>query len=78
MKSSNQSKVSSPPSFHSYVGDVEINVEVKRYFCKAGVNGMQVRFSVWDARFDAHIINKRMDFIMRVYFICVCSLSFME
>lgn len=26
----------------SYVGDVEINVEVKRYFCKAGVKGIQV------------------------------------
>ncbi|KTG34770.1 hypothetical protein cypCar_00007059 [Cyprinus carpio] len=25
----------------SYVGDVEINVEVKRYFCKAGVKGIQ-------------------------------------
>uniref|UniRef100_A0A9J8A0L3 Extended synaptotagmin-like protein 1b n=1 Tax=Cyprinus carpio carpio TaxID=630221 RepID=A0A9J8A0L3_CYPCA len=26
----------------SYVGDVEINVEVKRYFCKAGVKGIQL------------------------------------
>lgn len=26
----------------SYVGNVEINVEVKRYFCKAGVKGIQV------------------------------------
>uniref|UniRef100_A0A8C1ZZ11 Extended synaptotagmin-like protein 1b n=1 Tax=Cyprinus carpio TaxID=7962 RepID=A0A8C1ZZ11_CYPCA len=26
----------------SYVGDVEINVEVKRYFCKAGVKGVQL------------------------------------
>ncbi|KAF7654454.1 hypothetical protein LDENG_00069620 [Lucifuga dentata] len=26
----------------SYVGNVEINVEVKRYFCKAGVNGIQL------------------------------------
>lgn len=30
-----------PPSC-SYVGNVEINVEVKRYFCKAGVKGIQV------------------------------------
>lgn len=28
--------------FLSYVGNVEINVEVKRYFCKAGVKGIQV------------------------------------
>lgn len=28
-----------PPS---YVGDVQIDVEVKKYFCKAGVKGMQV------------------------------------
>lgn len=28
--------------FFSYVGNVEINVEVKRYFCKAGVKGIQV------------------------------------
>uniref|UniRef100_A0A8C4L7F8 Extended synaptotagmin 1 n=1 Tax=Equus asinus asinus TaxID=83772 RepID=A0A8C4L7F8_EQUAS len=27
----------------SYVGDVQIDVEVKKYFCKAGVKGMQVR-----------------------------------
>uniref|UniRef100_A0A8C9T016 Extended synaptotagmin 1 n=1 Tax=Scleropages formosus TaxID=113540 RepID=A0A8C9T016_SCLFO len=27
---------------HSYVGDVEINVEIKRYFCKAGVKGIQL------------------------------------
>ncbi|XP_068170607.1 extended synaptotagmin-1 [Antennarius striatus] len=27
----------------SYVGNVEINVEVKRYFCKAGVKGIQLR-----------------------------------
>ncbi|KAJ7999237.1 hypothetical protein DPEC_G00213360 [Dallia pectoralis] len=26
----------------SYVGDVEINVEVKKYFCKAGVKGIQL------------------------------------
>ncbi|XP_067316530.1 extended synaptotagmin-1 isoform X2 [Pseudorasbora parva] len=26
----------------SYVGDVEINVEVKRYFCKGGVKGIQL------------------------------------
>ncbi|CAL1608478.1 unnamed protein product [Knipowitschia caucasica] len=26
----------------SFVGNVEINVEVKRYFCKAGVKGMQL------------------------------------
>ncbi|XP_076840376.1 extended synaptotagmin-1 [Brachyhypopomus gauderio] len=26
----------------SYAGDVEINVEVKRYFCKAGVKGIQL------------------------------------
>ncbi|XP_030052621.1 extended synaptotagmin-1 [Microcaecilia unicolor] len=26
----------------SYVGDVEINVEVKKFFCKAGVKGMQL------------------------------------
>ncbi|XP_062852804.1 extended synaptotagmin-1 [Trichomycterus rosablanca] len=26
----------------SYVGNVEINVEIKRYFCKAGVNGIQL------------------------------------
>uniref|UniRef100_A0A673C0V3 Extended synaptotagmin-like protein 1b n=1 Tax=Sphaeramia orbicularis TaxID=375764 RepID=A0A673C0V3_9TELE len=26
----------------SYVGNVEIDVEVKRYFCKAGVNGIQL------------------------------------
>ncbi|KAM5180378.1 extended synaptotagmin-1 [Mantella aurantiaca] len=26
----------------SYVGDMEIDVEVKRYFCKAGVNGVQL------------------------------------
>uniref|UniRef100_A0A8C1ZVF6 Extended synaptotagmin-like protein 1b n=1 Tax=Cyprinus carpio TaxID=7962 RepID=A0A8C1ZVF6_CYPCA len=37
-----QSNVSSTPSFSSYVGDVEINVEVKRYFCKAGVKGIQL------------------------------------
>lgn len=30
-------------SLNSYVGDVEINVEVKKYFCKAGVKGIQVR-----------------------------------
>ncbi|CAG06731.1 unnamed protein product, partial [Tetraodon nigroviridis] len=29
----------------SFVGNVEINVEVKRYFCKAGVKGMQVRYA---------------------------------
>lgn len=29
--------------FCSYAGDVEINVEVKKYFCKAGVKGIQVR-----------------------------------
>lgn len=28
--------------FFSYVGNVEINVEVKKYFCKAGVKGIQV------------------------------------
>ncbi|XP_027002943.2 extended synaptotagmin-1 [Tachysurus fulvidraco] len=27
----------------SYVGNAEINVEVKRYFCKAGVKGIQLR-----------------------------------
>ncbi|KAG1925809.1 extended synaptotagmin-2, partial [Pimephales promelas] len=32
----------SPSYFLSYVGDVEINVEVKRYFCKAGVKGIQL------------------------------------
>lgn len=26
-----------------YAGDVEINVEIKKYFCKAGVKGVQVR-----------------------------------
>ncbi|XP_075708253.1 extended synaptotagmin-1 [Rhinoderma darwinii] len=26
----------------SYVGDMEIDVEVKKYFCKAGVNGVQL------------------------------------
>lgn len=26
----------------SYVGDLQIDVEVKKYFCKAGVKGMQV------------------------------------
>ncbi|KAG8452427.1 hypothetical protein GDO86_004288 [Hymenochirus boettgeri] len=26
----------------SYVGDVEINVEIKKYFCKAGVKGVQL------------------------------------
>ncbi|KAJ8403981.1 hypothetical protein AAFF_G00343310 [Aldrovandia affinis] len=26
----------------SYVGDVEINVEIKRYYCNAGVKGMQL------------------------------------
>ncbi|XP_078390628.1 extended synaptotagmin-1 [Cetorhinus maximus] len=26
----------------SYIGDCEINVEVKKYFCKAGVNGIQL------------------------------------
>lgn len=26
----------------SYVGDIQIDVEVKKYFCKAGVKGMQV------------------------------------
>ncbi|XP_042749381.1 extended synaptotagmin-1-like, partial [Lagopus leucura] len=25
----------------SYVGDVQIDVEVKKFFCKAGVKGMQ-------------------------------------
>jgi len=25
------------------VGDVQIDVEVKKFFCKAGVKGMQVR-----------------------------------
>ena len=30
----------------SYVGNVEINVEVKRYFCKAGVKGIQVHVLV--------------------------------
>uniref|UniRef100_A0A3B3RK38 Synaptotagmin SMP domain-containing protein n=1 Tax=Paramormyrops kingsleyae TaxID=1676925 RepID=A0A3B3RK38_9TELE len=29
-------------SLNSYVGDVEINVEVKKYFCKAGVKGIQL------------------------------------
>lgn len=29
-------------SCYSYVGNVEIDVEVKRYFCKAGVKGIQV------------------------------------
>ncbi|KAL1250031.1 hypothetical protein QQF64_021036, partial [Cirrhinus molitorella] len=28
--------------FISYAGDVEINVEVKKYFCKAGVKGIQL------------------------------------
>lgn len=27
---------------YSYAGDVEINVEIKKYFCKAGVKGVQV------------------------------------
>ena len=27
----------------SYAGDVEVNVEIKKYFCKAGVKGIQVR-----------------------------------
>lgn len=35
-----------PPQQHpiprSYVGDVQIDVEVKKFFCKAGVKGMQV------------------------------------
>lgn len=31
------------PSACSYAGDVEINVEIKKYFCKAGVKGVQVR-----------------------------------
>ncbi|XP_041438434.1 extended synaptotagmin-1 isoform X1 [Xenopus laevis] len=26
----------------SYVGDIEVNVEVKKYFCKAGIKGMQL------------------------------------
>lgn len=26
----------------SYVGDLQIDVEVKKYFCKAGVKGMQL------------------------------------
>uniref|UniRef100_A0A8C0LQ83 Extended synaptotagmin-1 n=1 Tax=Canis lupus dingo TaxID=286419 RepID=A0A8C0LQ83_CANLU len=30
------------PSTPSYVGDVQIDVEVKKYFCKAGVKGMQL------------------------------------
>ncbi|CAG07403.1 unnamed protein product, partial [Tetraodon nigroviridis] len=29
----------------SYAGDVEINVEIKKYFCKAGVKGVQVGLS---------------------------------
>uniref|UniRef100_A0A8C7DGF9 Extended synaptotagmin 1 n=1 Tax=Oncorhynchus kisutch TaxID=8019 RepID=A0A8C7DGF9_ONCKI len=28
--------------FSSYAGDVEINVEIKKYFCKAGVKGVQL------------------------------------
>lgn len=32
-----------PPRLRSYVGDVQIDVEVKKFFCKAGVKGMQVR-----------------------------------
>uniref|UniRef100_A0A8C5EF11 SMP-LTD domain-containing protein n=1 Tax=Gouania willdenowi TaxID=441366 RepID=A0A8C5EF11_GOUWI len=28
--------------FISYAGDVEINVEIKKYFCKAGVKGIQL------------------------------------
>lgn len=36
-------------TFCSYVGDVEINVEVKRYFCKAGVKGIQVSFNSYFA-----------------------------
>lgn len=31
---------------HSYAGDVEINVEIKKYFCKAGVKGVQVEAEV--------------------------------
>lgn len=31
------------PFCYSYAGDVEINVEIKKYFCKAGVKGVQVR-----------------------------------
>lgn len=27
----------------SYAGDIQIDVEVKKFFCKAGVKGMQVR-----------------------------------
>lgn len=27
----------------SFAGDVEINVEIKKYFCKAGVKGIQVK-----------------------------------
>lgn len=37
------SSVNLPPSACSYAGDVEINVEIKKYFCKAGVKGVQVR-----------------------------------
>uniref|UniRef100_A0A665X8I1 Extended synaptotagmin-like protein 1a n=1 Tax=Echeneis naucrates TaxID=173247 RepID=A0A665X8I1_ECHNA len=30
------------PFFCSYAGDVEVNVEIKKYFCKAGVKGIQL------------------------------------
>uniref|UniRef100_A0AAX7SQR8 Extended synaptotagmin-like protein 1a n=1 Tax=Astatotilapia calliptera TaxID=8154 RepID=A0AAX7SQR8_ASTCA len=30
------------PFCYSYAGDVEINVEIKKYFCKAGVKGVQL------------------------------------
>uniref|UniRef100_A0A672I0L3 Extended synaptotagmin-like protein 1a n=1 Tax=Salarias fasciatus TaxID=181472 RepID=A0A672I0L3_SALFA len=32
----------SPLVCYSYAGDVEINVEIKKYFCKAGVKGIQL------------------------------------
>lgn len=34
--------LTAPPCSRSYAGDVEVNVEIKKYFCKAGVKGVQV------------------------------------
>lgn len=44
----------------SYVGNVEINVEVKRYFCKAGVKGIQVGLDnsvYWAASYHFRLFN---------------------
>ena len=44
MLNTSMAKNAPPPSvFRSYAGDVEINVEIKKYFCKAGVKGIQVK-----------------------------------